>query len=547
MPFEDQIIDVDRIVRNIREQVRDRLGDIRGDSPPVDTEKRSSEHLRAVIAGLEASVRNVEAQAGLIGRLTPIPPTLRGRLGALAARFIGRVLWWYTFQLRELSDRALHFYREQIRALETIGCNGLIELRHDTDRLHSMVQVLSDGQARAKSSAAKLDSNIERALRDVRSRTDSLAAKLDSSINAQRENVERALRDVQSQAESLAAKLDFSINAQRENTEEGLREMGSRLESLVARLDATVGSFHGQQGDSAALRLQMEGLAARIDSLSNAQALSAGRLSELGVFTHQTRAQCSLQDSRLSLLFKEMRQHVPLAQRQVEATANGERSKYDLLYAAFEDVYRGTPEEIKAKQRIYIPILRAHGVGLSHTPVLDIGCGRGEWLQVLRESELVGRGIDRNEEMIRRCRSQGLEVVQTDALAYLRELPDGSVGAITAFHVVEHLPFDLVLELLDECLRVIRVAGLVVLETPNPQNLQVGAHTFYLDPTHLRPLPSGMLRFFVEARGFCDVHIRDLHPYPPAVLLPQDHDVCAARFNDLMYGAQDYAVIGRKA
>jgi O-antigen chain-terminating methyltransferase len=112
--------------------------------------------------------------------------------------------------------------------------------------------------------------------------------------------------------------------------------------------------------------------------------------------------------------------------------------------------------------------------------------------------------------------------------------------------MVEHLPFDVLITLIDEALRVLKPEGIIVFETPNPSNIFVGATTFHLDPTHRKPLPSAMLRFFVEARGFCDVHVRELHPYPEAMRLPDDPLGISQRFNQYFYGPQDYAVIGKK-
>ena len=112
--------------------------------------------------------------------------------------------------------------------------------------------------------------------------------------------------------------------------------------------------------------------------------------------------------------------------------------------------------------------------------------------------------------------------------------------------MVEHMPFDAILTLIDQALRVLKRGGVIILETPNPANVLVGAYTFHFDPTHLKPLPSQMLRFCVEARGFCDVQVRELHPYPEVLLLPDDATGVASRINQLFYGPQDYAVIGRK-
>ena len=111
--------------------------------------------------------------------------------------------------------------------------------------------------------------------------------------------------------------------------------------------------------------------------------------------------------------------------------------------------------------------------------------------------------------------------------------------------MVEHMPFDAIMTLVDEALRALKSGGILILETPNPENLLVSSYTFHLDPTHRHPLPSPMLRFFVEARGFSNVHVKELHPYPEAMQFPDDTAI-ARRLNRHLYGPQDYAVIGRK-
>lgn len=213
------------------------------------------------------------------------------------------------------------------------------------------------------------------------------------------------------------------------------------------------------------------------------------------------------------------------------------------LYAEFEDTFRGPRELIKERQEVYVPRLTKAQVGSSSAPVLDLGCGRGEWLELLADHHLVASGVDSDPGMIERCRALGINVTLGDALTHLRGLPDRSVGAVTSFHMVEHMPFETVIALLDEALRVLRIGGLLILETPNPQNVLVGSHTFWIDPTHLKPIPSQTLRFFVEARGFCNAEVWNLQPYPAALRLPEDPAGIGTRFNDYFYGPQDYGII----
>ncbi|MCE3262044.1 MAG: hypothetical protein K0R43_1123 [Pseudoduganella sp.] len=171
------------------------------------------------------------------------------------------------------------------------------------------------------------------------------------------------------------------------------------------------------------------------------------------------------------------------------------------FYRAFEDRYRGARDTIKERLRAYLPFLtplQAQG----RAAALDLGCGRGEWLELLGEQGFDARGIDLDEGMLAACRERGLAVQNQDALAALRACPDASLALVSAFHLVEHLPFDLVRELIAESLRVLQPGGLLVMETPNPENLTVGATSFYLDPSHLHPLPPSLLAFAADHAGF---------------------------------------------
>src|SRR5262249_52921207 len=158
----------------------------------------------------------------------------------------------------------------------------------------------------------------------------------------------------------------------------------------------------------------------------------------------------------------------------------------------------------------YLRLVREAGFGTAAAPVIDIGCGRGEWLEALRDNGLIGKGIEINRVFIDMCRGRGFEVIEGDAIENLKAMPNDYAGVITSIHLVEHLPFERVIALLDEARRVLRPGGLLVLETPNPENLAVGSRSFYVDPTHRNPLPPETLRWFVEARGFHGARIERL-------------------------------------
>jgi SAM-dependent methyltransferase len=179
--------------------------------------------------------------------------------------------------------------------------------------------------------------------------------------------------------------------------------------------------------------------------------------------------------------------------------------------------------------------------------VLDVGCGRGEWLEVLRDAGIAAYGCDTNEVMVSRCKNLGLDVEVEDALNHLRSMPADSLGAVTGFHVMEHLPLAEQEVLLHESLRVLCPGGIALFETPNPENLSVGGHFFYTDPTHLRPLPPALLAHMANAAGFASTHIVRLHPDPRLAIYLDDSVSPLEQDTALqLFGPQDFALIALK-
>lgn len=214
----------------------------------------------------------------------------------------------------------------------------------------------------------------------------------------------------------------------------------------------------------------------------------------------------------------------------------------DALYAAFEDKFRGSPSEIRERQEIYLPYVQkiANRKG-AQVDAIDIGCGRGEWLEIMKSAGHNAQGVDTNATMVARCREAGLAAVESDGIAFLAAQPPASADVITAFHVVEHISFGALIHLIDEARRVVRPGGLLILETPNPENVIVGACGFYMDPTHKRPIPPELLSFFVEFRGFEEIEILRLHP-SRGIDVSSELNHALSRFGMAM----DYSVLGHR-
>jgi SAM-dependent methyltransferase len=210
------------------------------------------------------------------------------------------------------------------------------------------------------------------------------------------------------------------------------------------------------------------------------------------------------------------------------------------FYVALEAKFRGTTGDITQRQTIYLPDIDQAVDRTERRMVLDLGCGRGEWLALLRDRSIESVGVDTNEGQLAEARANGLAVHHGDALQFLRQQKEATFAAVTAFHIFEHLPFAVLAEWLVEIRRVLIPGGVLIAETPNPENLIVGANTFHLDPTHVRPLPSGVLSILVETVGLDVQQIRPLHPHTDLGFALKE---LPERTAYLLYGYQDYGLI----
>lgn len=228
------------------------------------------------------------------------------------------------------------------------------------------------------------------------------------------------------------------------------------------------------------------------------------------------------------------------------STTSTQNADFDQLYVEFEERFRGTEESVQSRLSPYLAFLANPSTPVSGD-VLDIGCGRGEWLKLLRESGYPGVGIDSNKLMIARCQAAGLRVESADAVEYLTSVPCTSLRAVTAFHVVEHLMVSTLTNLLREAYRALLPGGLLLLETPNPSNLIVGSSTFYIDPTHRRPLPHDLLDFLIKGAGFVNTEVVFVNPSVEGAKRDESHDdEFHASLAHYLFGPQDYAIVARK-
>jgi len=226
-------------------------------------------------------------------------------------------------------------------------------------------------------------------------------------------------------------------------------------------------------------------------------------------------------------------------------------------YLGFENEFRGPVEEIRRRLEAYVPLFAGHD------DVLDIGCGRGEFLDLLRAQGIRARGIDINDAMVEETRARGLDAEKADALAYLTALPDGSLGGVFAAQVIEHLPADYLTTLVEVAALKLRPGGLLIFETINPTCWVAFFESYIRDLTHVRPLHPETMQYLLRVSGFGQVRVQFSSPVPDAgKLAPVALDAGALNdpvlrdlvdtinghvtlLNSRLFGYQDYAVIGK--
>jgi len=177
---------------------------------------------------------------------------------------------------------------------------------------------------------------------------------------------------------------------------------------------------------------------------------------------------------------------------------------------------------------------------------LDIGCGRGKWLGMVQEGGYRAAGIDSNPAAVEQCRERGFEVTECDALQFLQSSDDQSFAAISAFHVLEHCPFEYCLNLVYQIARTLKPHGVLLIETPHAANLLMAAEQFWMDPTHIRPIPLPLMEFLFEYCGLDVVHRFEVNPRPESEHLPFRELELVDRLDLMLFGPQDYAMIGRR-
>ncbi|MCU0291963.1 MAG: methyltransferase domain-containing protein [Thermoanaerobaculaceae bacterium] len=437
------------------EQLRSELG-VELARVQDDASRQDAVHRREVSASLDQLAADQQALSGALGELQRHLETRQDQAGVELGELRGALIATRG-DLEAVSDRAFPELQGQVAAVDARTGQALVALQADLELVRDRrLPLLEGGQASLHADLAALLQEVE-GLRDRRlGQVEQAGERLHAGLAHLQGELERVRDETQP---ALAARLETTHLALTgvQRLAEELRD--ARLPALAGRLDALVGRLHEELASQGGL----------------VERLVAGE---------------------------------PL---RVEAIPQVETALPEAMRAAsraFADTFRGSTEEISGRLAEHLPLLR------DRSPVLELGCGRGEMLRLLQQAGVDARGVDSDPAMVAACQRQGLAVAEGDALELLRAQPEASLGAVVAVHVLEHLPPAVWMSVVEAAARALRTGGVLLVECPNPESLRVGAGLFWVDPTHHSPVHPDALAFVARAVGLEVREVRFAHEFP---------------------------------
>jgi len=530
--IKDEEIDVEKIMERIRENIKKRKSELSRDLGPQVIPTGDSQKVLSIDIDAEmnrditfANQRYNTADLLMVSRF--------GKIAAILKKLVNRSIRFYTIRQTELNAaivRLLNKFIEKVINLNSYLKDvtiGLGELKEETQKRHEELEKRLEEKAEAITrEVSHQGSELSQRLEDLGKRLHSLDAEVQERVEALRIQGSEAQKRHEELEKSFEEKTE-AINAEVQERVGALRIQGLEAQKRHEELEKSVEEKTGA-------------ITREFSQLASGLSRESQTLKQNVIF----------QERRLTMLLEEARRRLPKPFQEDQLTVfAGELERMnDLMYLQFEDQFRGTREDIKERVKVYLPIIREAKAGTEKRPILDLGCGRGEWLELLKDAGLKARGVDSNKAVVGMDQEMGLEVIQAELLAYLQSLKDKSLGAVTGFHISEHLPYEILLRVLEESVRVLKVGGVAIFETPNPKNILVGACDFYIDPSHRNPIHPDTLKFLAEAKGLVRADIIYVHPYKEENRLgPNGNPQLIERLNGLLYGPRDYVVVGYKA
>ena len=441
-----------------------------------------------------------------VGQINPRNPGLINDFIQMVKKAMRRSLTWYT--------RPLHHHQGGVvRALEQIAAildNQNDSLRRVAAELRSHTDAIAQVSAQFGQAKEEIEQHVvslEQRTQSVEQQTESLQASLEVKLEEQAKSLETKLRDA-----GLAHDSDFATT------------MTAATTPYTQKIASLAGELENFRSELYKMQIELRDVVSR------------GRLRDRDV----RRTLYSLQTGPVRR-DEDQPATPPMFVSEI-------RSNKEFDYFAFEDLYRGNEADIRSRQQEYLESFRGR------ENVVDIGCGRGEFLELLRDNNISARGVELGLDQYLLCKEKGLDVVQQDLFTFLESLPDESLGGLFSAQVIEHLTASDQLRYVTLAYRKTRPGSPVIFETINAQCVYAVVRNFFLDPTHVRPVHPETLKFAMETMQFKNVELRFSGPVSdkqiPMLTLNGDTPQLAEfnrsmqEVNDLLYGYQDYAAIG---
>ncbi|MEA3189277.1 MAG: hypothetical protein QOD99_3107 [Chthoniobacter sp.] len=475
--------------------------------------RNQDDYNRALLDGVASLAKANAELASRVEQLTRCLDVEQQWLAEVQQRSVGHATWMEAAsRLLDSTFRQVQRFREEARE----------QLDMATAKVGTEFAEFRRRQDRVEEFARKSSLESERSLRKG---VDALVGEMQA---------------LQRQSETMAERL-FNLQTKSDRDADLREAAGSRIHDLQSDLARAGQHLRNLQAVHDRMTGELDRVAAStVDLRRSITALDERHVSDGAYFRMELSQQASLLRQWFSPRGPKNNQKLPPSRKETGADMPG---RFDAFYVSFEDRFRGPRDEIKKRVEIYLPLIREAGAGVSKARVLDVGCGRGEWLELLKEKKVQASGVDINSAMLAQCRERKLQVVQADAISHLRTLPKNSLGAVTGFHIIEHLELEVLMDLLAETIRVLRPGGIAIFESPNCKNIVVGATNFYVDPTHRNPVFPETAEFMLASHGFERTRIEYLSPVS-GMSLGNSKELAA--LNELLYGPQDYGVIAYK-
>jgi len=368
---------------------------------------------------------------------------------------------------------------------------------------------------------------------------------LNDRIQVIEEAFEERIRELNDRFQMIR-ELNDRIQVIEEAFEERIRELNDRIQVIV---ETSKQQFENLSGQLQVLNEQIQSNVVDHQQLRSAESRVRD---QLNVISEQLKSEINYLQYRLRKMKNQMGPVNVQEQKRTQAEIKEVNLSENFDYLHFENRFRGSMKDIKERQKPYLPYF------IGKQNVLDIGCGRGEFVELLLENSVSCLGIDLNRDMVEFCQDRGLPVQYGDAIEYLKSVEDNHLGGIFMGQVIEHMEFSQILQLVELAYKKLQHGSYLIMESPNPLSLSIYYQTFYVDPTHVKPVHPYTIKYLVEVYGFRESELVYSSPIHPSLWLPRleaPEDVVRninefnegiRRLNELVYGNLDYAIIAKK-